>query len=272
MFTKENLVKKIIPAVILLIIAVLSWVVVTPYSTSTKVHEKTIETLDEKKLIAMELTAGVAVTSSAIAAIPGDATTPISEQLSDLTGPLFLIVCALYLEKFLLTTIGYISFSILIPLSCILSVAYIFAKKDKLKNLAVKFAIFAVAIFMIIPVSVKVSNFVEKTFEDSIAQTFESVDEISITNEEEEEKKGLQQFVDKVVDEATVLAEQAKNALSAFVDAIAVLLITVCVIPIAVIFFFIWIVKMIFGININIANAKKLLPNKRKRRGEEDGE
>ena len=49
---------------------------------------------------------------------------------------------------------------------------------------------------------------------------------------------------------ATELVESVKNALSVFIDAVAVLIITTCIIPVAVILFFVWLIKMLFGIEI----------------------
>ena len=59
------------------------------------------------------------------------------------------------------------------------------------------------------------------------------------------------------------LADSARNALSVFIDAIAVLLITTCVIPILVILFFLWMIKLIFGLNIDLSEARRWIPSRR---------
>ena len=110
MIFNKNLYQKITVLTILFIIALLSVTVVSDYATSLEVHAVTLEELDEKKMTALGLTASVTAVSTAISAIPGDAATPIAEQISELTTPLLIIVCAIYLEKFLLTTLGYVSF------------------------------------------------------------------------------------------------------------------------------------------------------------------
>ena len=117
MFKDKFKSKNVVIAIALLIAAILSVTVVSKYATSEEVHSSSIAALDDKKVTAMELTAGVAATSTAISALPGDAATPIAEQVSELTGPLLIVVCAIYLEKFLLTTIGYVAFKFLIPFS-----------------------------------------------------------------------------------------------------------------------------------------------------------
>lgn len=260
-FTSKN----IIFTIVLLIIAVLSVTVVSKYATSTEVHASSIEALDEKKVQAMELTAGVAATSTAISALPGDAATPIAEQVSELTSPLLIVVCAIYLEKFLLTTIGYVSFKFLIPFACLLGAVNLFSSREAVRVLAVKLGVFAMAISLVIPVSIHVTRLIETTFEESITQTYESAGEITVEAEkssEEEDTNAFAQFLKGIGDSVSNLAENAKNALSVFIDAIAVLIITTCVIPIVVIFFFLWIIKMIFGIRIQVPAGKMLVKRK----------
>ncbi|MBR4027505.1 MAG: hypothetical protein IKJ01_08155 [Lachnospiraceae bacterium] len=268
---KKELITKVAILVILIVIAILSATVVSDYATSAKVHADSIKKLDEKKMTAMQLTATVTATSALISALPGDAATPIAEQVSELTMPLLIVVCAIYLEKFLLTTLGYISFTFLIPIACGIFAIYLFWKQDFVITLAIRISVFALAISAIIPVSITITNLIEATFEESITQTFETVDKISEEAEEsteeeitEEESKGFFDFLtgigQEVTDFTTTLTESAKNALSVFIDAIAVLIITTCVIPIAVLFLFVWLIKIIFGIEINMSNVRRRLP------------
>ena len=256
--------KNLIIAVVLLVIAIVSFTVVSKYATSIEVHSSSIATLDDKKMKAMELTAGVAATSTAISALPGDAATPIAEQVSELTGPLLIVICAIYLEKFLLTTIGFVSFKFLIPFACLLGCIYLFSTREVARALAIKIGVFALAISLVIPASVKVTNLIETTFEESITQTYESADIITSEAEkssDEEESGRFAEFLKGIGDSVSSLAENAKNALSIFIDAIAVLIITTCVIPIIVILLFLWIIKMIFGIKIHIP-ADKIMTRK----------
>ena len=257
--------KKVIVFVTLLVVALLSITVVSKYATSAEVHSSAIEALEQKKVTAMQLTAGVAATSTAITALPGDAATPIAEQVSQLTDPLLVVICAIYLEKFLLTTIGYLSFKILIPIACAFGIISIFWSKGELKAFAMKLGIFALAISVVIPASVKVTQLIETTFADSIHQTYETADEITGEAEKSSEEKdsgSFMEFLKGIGSEVSDLAENAKNALSVFIDAIAVLIITTCVIPILVILFFLWLIKMIFGIKVDFQNMKKMIPMK----------
>jgi superfamily I DNA/RNA helicase len=86
--------------------------------------------------------------------------------------------------------------------------------------------------------------------------------EKSNENNTDEKSNKFMDFLKGLGNEVTDLADSAKNALSVFIDAIAVLLITTCVIPILVIFFFLWIIKLIFGLNIDFSTARKWIPMK----------
>ena len=255
MMEYKNLYIKLGGLAVLLIIALLSMTVISDFATSTEVHIETIEALDEKKMTALALTASVTAVSAAISAIPGDVATPIAEQVSELTSPLLIIVCAIYLEKFLLTTLGYVSFDLLIPIACMLVGIYLFWRNETLKMLAIKLTIFAFAIVWIIPTSVKVTGLIESTFEQSIEQTYGIINEISEEAQQsaEEETEGFFAFLSGVGDGAADLVERAKNALSVFIDAVAVLIITTCVIPVAVLLFFLWLIKMFFGLDLKSA-------------------
>mgnify|MGYP000240661576 CR=1 FL=1 len=74
-----------------------------------------MEALEEKKITVMEMTAAVAASSIAVAAIPGDATTPLADQIAELGSYLMIAAGAVMLEKFLLAITGHAAFSLLIP-------------------------------------------------------------------------------------------------------------------------------------------------------------
>ena len=59
------------------------------------------------------------------------------------------------------------------------------------------------------------------------------------------------------------VVEQFKNLLNRFIEAIAVMMVTTCLIPILVIMFFAWVVKILFNVQINLS-AQLPKPKKRK--------
>ena len=126
---------------------------------------------------------------------------------------------------------------------------------------------------MVVPVSIKVSNLIETTYQETINQTIEEANNIENAteennNEESEDNAILNGFISKAEDVISNIGDavsgwvdKGKKILSNFIDAIAILLITSCVIPIVVLIFFIWIIKIIFGISIPVPNVKKLKLN-----------
>ena len=54
-------------------------------------------------------------------------------------------------KKYLLTITGYAAFDVLIPLSCLLYLVYLFWDRDWLRSLARKLLIFSLAIVLVIP-------------------------------------------------------------------------------------------------------------------------
>lgn len=68
--------KKVTAVIVLLVVMILSMTVVSKVAGDPENHRKTIESLDEKKEDVLKLTATSAAASTALAAIPGDATTP----------------------------------------------------------------------------------------------------------------------------------------------------------------------------------------------------
>ena len=261
MFKEKDSLKKLIMLGLLFIIALLSFFFISDFLSSPNLYTDIIQVLDDKKMTAMELTTAVTVTSTALSAAPGDIATPIANQISGLAPYLFIVVCAIYFEKFLLTISGYIAFRYLIPLACVLLGIYILNHSAALKAIAAKLALFALVITMIIPFSVKITNLLEASFQESINQTFSSVEEIT----EEAEKNDSNAFLDflnSIGNGIANVGENIKNSISVFIDAVAVLIITTCVIPIAVFLFLFWITKLILGLNIDSAKIKKLIPSK----------
>ena len=111
--------KKILFALIPIVIALLSFFVIARFTSSTEFNAKTIQSLDDKKTTVMELAAASTAASAAITLIPGDVGTPIANKLADLSSYFLIVLCAIYLEKYLVTITGYAAFKILVPIACL---------------------------------------------------------------------------------------------------------------------------------------------------------
>ena len=248
----------------LLLIALFSIFVVSRIVTTQDFNSATIKSLDDKKVTVLKLAATAAASSTALSLIPGDVATPIANQIAKLTSYFILILGAILLEKILIAVVGYVSFTFIIPSSCVLGIFYLYIKKEILRNLAIKLAIFGIAIFTAIPVSIKVSDLIYDSYQASIEQTVETAEK----NKEyiEEKKKDLsakdQNWIEKIGDylsdltsqigkDISSMVQKGEDTLTAFLDAIAVMIITSCVIPIVVILIFAWIIRILFGFDSN---------------------
>lgn len=259
---------RIIAIVLCIAIAAISWFgLAKKYSSpDEKINKDTIAYLDEKKTTALELSASATAVSTLITLAPGDDGTPVANKLMDLAGYFLIVVSAIYLEKYLLTILGALTFKWLIPISMLALAAYFGFKKDFLWKTGVKILVFGLAIYAVIPVSVQVSKMIYNTYQESIDETITEANELAEDSESsesnEDSKDEDSSFFDKakdVIDSAkntlSVTADKLKYMLNKFIDGLAVLIVTTCIIPILVMIFFIWLVKTILGTAISTPGA-----------------
>lgn len=252
--------KKMIVQVTAAVLALLLSLLAASKAASPEFHQGTLAALDEKRATVMELTAASTAASAAITLLPGDTATPIADKLADLSGYFLLVLCAIYLEKYLVTITGCAAFQILIPLACMLWIVYAVFRRDACRRAAVKLLAFGLAIFLVIPASVGVSNLIENTYAASIQSTIDSakkstdlIEEDSAAQEPEDSGllSGLLSQAGKAKDAITGVGEKVEQVLNNFIEALAVMLVTSCVIPILVLLFFLWITKLLLGADLS---------------------
>ena len=298
--------KKCIIAVILLLVAILSVTVIGKYVSAPENHQKTIASLDEKKQTVMELTAASTVTSALITLLPGDTATPIAEKMADVSGYLLIVLCAIYLEKYLVTITGYVAFTYLIPAACVLWILNLFFANATVRKLAAKLAVFGIAIFLVVPASVKISDLIGDTYQAQIEATIEDAKstqnilensdsgndtgeaeigtgttEAATANTQEKTNSesgsvsnifdwakdafsSAKDSVANVVENVTIsteeLVQKVENSLNHFIEAVAVMIITSCVIPMLVLLLFFWMVKIMLDVDLSGIKIRGMLP------------
>ena len=247
-------VKKVISVLLLLAVLLLSVNVISKKAGDPETHAKTIQALDDKKADVLKLTAASTAASAALAAVPGDSTTPVANKLVDLTSYFLVILIVIFLEKILVSLTGYAAFSILIPAACILLMIGICLNRLSLKILAGKVAAFGLILFLIIPVSMKVSAMVEEIYNVSVESAVEEAKDISEEIDENSDSEGnfLDKALSKIKDGVTGVLEKGENLLNYYIETVAVMIVTSCVIPILVLVFMIWLVHLLFGISVHV--------------------
>ena len=230
-FFKSNIAK----IAALLLLGVLSFCWAAPFMTQPEIYQRSIDSLQAKQETVLELTAASTAASAAITLLPGDTATPIADKLADLSGYFLIVLCAICLENYLLTI---------------------------------------TAIMLIIPASVYVSDTIENTYSASINAAIENA-KTTVKEAEaaesaasgQDETTGLSGLLSKVTDGISKAAAETvgrfKQVLNNLIEALAVMLVTSCLIPILVILFFLWLVKLITGVSIQLpgrGSAGKIHP------------
>lgn len=261
---KINFSKRTMILITLLSMALLSIFVVSKIVTAPSFNSANIKSLDDKKVIVMKLAATAAASSVALSLMPGDAATPIANQIAELSSYFIVVLCAILLEKMLIAVVGYVSFTFIIPFACLLGASYLYINKVVLRNIAIKLTIFGVILFMAIPASIQVSDLMYSSYQASIEQTVETAkqnkeyieekkNELSKQDKNWFEKTGdyLSNLTSKIGNGISEITKKGEDTLSTLLYTIAVLIVTSCVIPIVVILIFVWVIKILFGFNFN---------------------
>lgn len=266
--------------VVLALAIILSCTVFGNKLTDPASYSHTIEVLDNNRKTVLGLTAASAAASAAVSAIPDDICTPLAEEISELSSWFLAILAVVYLEKYLLTIIGFVACYILIPLGCGALLTNCFFPRNSLKSLGIKLISFALLLLLVIPTSVWVSDRINSAYSESIEATVQSANAAS-DNLFNEMTDG-QGESSTVIDEAkSILGDlsgsvsqvigQFRNLLNRFIEATAVMIVTSCLIPILVILFYAWILKTFFNIPI-IVQPSSLRPKRKRYLYDEDDE
>lgn len=257
---------KILWALIPIVIAIISIFVISRYTTSQGFYEPFTDSLDDKRNTVLEMTAASTAASAAISFLPGDNGTPIAQQLVKLNTGFLIVIAALMLEKYLLVLTGHVAFSYLIPIACVMFAGAILFDNANIKRIstiiASKILVFSLAIFFVVPLSVKASDLIEQTYEGTIQSTIEDASNTTNTindtvSEGADENEG---WLSKQWSELTTgikakidkLLGDAERVVNNLLEALAVMVVTSCLLPILVLILILWLSKIILGVNIDI--------------------
>lgn len=268
----------------LILVAIISFFIIADSHMVMNLNNQAITQLDEKKETVMTLIFASGSASMGLEAIPGEVGTNISENIADLAMYLSVVLGGIWIQKYLLSLTALLAFKILVPIAFVLWAGNVFLKREDITQLITKLLMFAGLIFCLIPVSVWVSNHIESYHAYSSNQSIEqilneqaeisqSLDQVSQTIETAaEENKDLwgqitgavenagsqvSSFVSNMVGAIGDITERAETFLGNLIEAVVVLIITTCVLPILVCWLFIWGINLIFGLTIRTNYNRK---------------
>lgn len=298
--------RKALYVALLVIVALVFAFPVAGVMGSKETYRGSIEKLDAKAQTVTALVGTTTAASVAISAIPGDTGIPVADKLMDVAADFAIVLGAIYLEKYMLTIFGLAACRVVVPLACALGVGYVLVREDVpwragLRASAVKLALLALALTLVVPASVQVSNMIEETFEydatsvsseidtgdtesaaDSEAATTEGADAADDAQASDEASSassdeapdastdpigafaawvgGLGEDIGSALSGAgaavssgvTGILDTAKDWVARLIEAFAVMIVTNCVIPVVVLLFFVWIINVLMGLNIEL--------------------
>lgn len=272
--------EKILRAAVITVLAlaiVLSCTVAGSKLTDPATYAHSIEVLDGNRATVLGLSAAAAAASAAVSALPDDICTPLAEEISEFTSWFLMILGVLYLEKYMLTIFGTVACYLLIPAGCGALLVHCFFPRTTLKSVGTKLVILAAALLLVVPTSVWVSDRINAIYDQSIQTTVQSASDVTenligeVTGEDGENTSVIDEaktILGDVSGTAAGVVNQFKNVVNRFMEAIAVMIVTTCLIPLLVVMFFAWIAKMLFNIQI-IVPVPQLNPRKGKRAAED---
>ena len=266
----EATLKKLLFTALLLLTAVFSFLFLGDRAAAPATHAATVGVIDEKTEDVLKLTASASLASFGVSAIPGDTATPLASKLADFAEYFLLILCVLYSEKYLLGIIGAGFFKVLIPCACGLVILSLWRAEPRLRRLALKLGAVGLALYLLIPVSFKVSDMIYGAYRETIDTTISAAetlsDETAPLADAAGDKGLVASILDRISETATSLTDKAVDAVNRFVETLAVMIVTSCVIPLLVLLFFLWVIKQLTGVDLGAA-----LPAPWRRRPPEGG-
>ena len=297
--------RKSLYVALLVIVALVFAFPVADVMGSKETYRGSIERLDDKAQTVTALVGTTTAASVAISAIPGDTGIPVADKLMDVAADFAIVLGAIYLEKYMLTIFGLAACRVVVPLACALGVGYVLVREDvtwraSLRTSAVKLALLALALTLVVPASVQVSNMIEDTFEYDAASVSSEMDAegaadsgaaaamtesadaadnarsndgaSSASSDEAPDAStdpigafaawagGLGEDIGSALSGAgtalssgvTGILDTAKGWVARLIEAFAVMIVTNCVIPVVVLLFFVWIITVLMGLNIEL--------------------
>lgn len=255
---------------LLIIAALLSEFVGRPHFENVETWSGTIEVIDAKKNNVLALTTSTIALSAAISALPDDTGTPVAEQLTQLSGNLGIVLAVLYLEKYLLTVLGFLSFGVLGPAAFVLLAASLLAHGrlstgHTLFILGVRILLVGIIAVTVVPASVWVTQRIDETYQISISQA-ESGESAGGSAEESEPAGGESQenrnFWDSIASGAAQLVSNLKDGIKSVTDGVVeqvtnliegaiVMIVTSCLVPLLVLAVFLWMGHSLMGIDVS---------------------
>ena len=272
---------------LLIVAALLSEFVGRPHFETVETWSGTIEVIDAKKDNVLALTTSTIALSAAISALPDDTGTPVAEQLTQLSGNLGIVLAVLYLEKYLLTILGFLSLGVLGPAAFVLLAASLLAHGrlstgHALFILGARILLVGIIAVAVVPASVWVTQRIDETYQISISQAESgenaggNVEESEPAGGESQENKnfwnsiasGAAQLVSNLKDGIKSVTDNLVKQVTDLIEGAIVMIVTSCLVPLLVLAVFLWMGHSLVGIDVSAPTnyLARRLPGEKQRK------
>lgn len=227
--------------------------------------------LDGKKDNVTALTAAVTGTSFAITALHDDIGSSVADEIDDTMGLLLVVLCALYLQKYMLLILLKTSLIIFVP--CVIVSFLMYQRNPKVWiKIRSKSAILAITFAFLIPSGIFISKMIEKTYDINVEASIKELENLKeeAVNVEEDDANILDKIGDTIggaLNSIKNIPDRFANTISNCIEQVGVMIITSAVIPLLVIFVFLKIMAWALRLDINTND----LLNTHKRTGRQVG-
>ncbi|MCR5137664.1 MAG: hypothetical protein K6C12_11365 [Oscillospiraceae bacterium] len=251
----ENVMKKLCAVSVCILIAAVSFFALGRIFSQPTMYTEEIVSIDGKIASVMKLTASATAASAGLSAVPGDAGTPIAEKLAEFSEYGFLVICVLYAEKYLMPILGEAVFCYLIPGSCVIY-ALTLLLSGRRPGMLIRIAAVSLAVWAVIPFSIRMSDKIYSVYEYSVEQAVTDAsrfsDETAPFLQAETDQSAVQRLFTSLRTTVSELANRGAGLLNRLIESLAVLVVTSCVIPLFVMLFTVWLIKMVFGVQLPV--------------------
>ena len=110
--------------------------------------------------------------------------------------------------------------------------------------------VFAVIIFLTVPISVALSRSIEDTYQSTIQATIDMANEDAQEIQESQEQGLLESLIKSIKGGVSAFTKKFETTLTNMIEAVSVLIVTSCLIPLLVFVFFSWLIKMFFNLDV----------------------
>ena len=245
------------------LIAVLSFFVLSEKIPQTQFIQTSLESVEKSKTTVMEFAGATLATSLAISALPDDFASPLAESLADMNKYFIFILIVLFVERLILMQGIKVSFLAIIPVACLLYAFGYAIRREFFINFGKKIGLLGLALVLVIPCSTHVTNYVGKEYLEYVDETIrdtqkgsDTINEIGLSEDTEQtifEK--LSGAFKTAIQGVKDLLQYFNNMIKKCMNSIAIMIITTFLLPLIHLFFFKWLLAELFQIKFAVPDV-----------------